>query len=461
MFEERILLDLAADLPPDTGSDGPPVAELTVGELPESIWAFESATIGFRVKNLGLAALAGTGEGSDLVGIADLHGPDGRFLRRAAARTLPVTIPEGESRVLHSEVSFDVLGGDYQLRLGLHRAVPGPDAAPRLEPLAIATTPQSVTVKNTIYEMFVELVNKCNFRCSFCPQGDLQRVAGSMDFGLATKIVRDLAAMGHHHPIRCHLLGEPLLYRRFFDFVNMAHDHGQQVNLTTNGSLFHAPTVEKIFESRLDELLISLNTPEEETYLAQRGSGVPFQRYVDGIARMVAEVARRGPPPATRINVLFEFSRKDDPEELARLRNILALWGDVVRGAGIRNVPGPESLDRIAAPYTTLIPLAPGLDLQFNNYHSWGEGRVGGGHFCVFPWKQLAILTDGQATACCVDAEGEIHLGDARTQTIEEIWNGPRLERLRANFLRESAVEPRCQRCDVCHVKRDYLPEPA
>lgn len=56
-----------------------------------------------------------------------------------------------------------------------------------------------------------------------------------------------------------------------------------------------------------------------------------------------------------------------------------------------------------------------------------------------------AILVDGQATACCVDAEGEICLGNAREQTVEEIWEGEVLTLMRYAFWNElRATEPRC-----------------
>ena len=91
-------------------------------------------------------------------------------------------------------------------------------------------------------------------------------------------------------------------------------------------------------------------------------------------------------------------------------------------------------------------------------YHEWGEGRSGTDHFCSYPWRQLAILVDGQATACCVDAEGEICLGNANEQTVEEIWEGPVLSRMRRAFWNDlRAVEPRCVRCPIRHWDLEKL----
>lgn len=439
---------------------GPSVAELAATGAPDVVWGFEATVFSFVLRNLTLEELADSRQRGRHIVTVDVHDGQGRFLRRLATRALPDAILVGESREYQETVDVKVFAGDYELRCGLLRAVPDRVAGTRLESLPIATRPLRITVKNAIFEMFVELVNACNFRCSFCPQGELLRTQHPMDFDLATKIVRDLADMGHHHPIRCHLLGEPLLYKRYFDFVDMAHDHGQRVILATNGSRFSEANIEGILRSKLDEMLISLNTPEESLYNEQRGTNVPYSEYIAGITAMVSELVRRGAPPKTRINVLYDLKRSTDPVELERLRRIVREWLAVVREAGA-DVPAPEEIVGLDRLNTTVVSLRPGLEMQFTPYHEWGEGTLGGPHFCAMPWRQLGIFVDGQATACCVDAQGEINLGDARTQAVEEIWNSPRLNRLRENFLQGIAVDPRCQRCDVRHDREQYFPRPA
>jgi MoaA/NifB/PqqE/SkfB family radical SAM enzyme len=434
----------------------PREAELLVRRPPDFVWGFEAATFPLEVRNLGLAELARPETLGALVGHVDLHRPDGAFVRRLATSAFPEPVPLGETR------SFDVVcdvkagAGDYELRWVVERAANGSGPGPR--PVDALAVPTPLRVRNTIFEMFVELINACNFRCDFCPQTTLQRKQRPMEFELATKIVRDLADMGHHHPLRCHLLGEPLLYPRFFDFVDMAHDHGQTILLATNGSRFQAKNVAGIFRTRLDRMVISLNTPEEELYNAQRGTSMPYAEYLQGIRDMVSELVRRGPPPVTRINVLYDRAKADSPEETARVRAIANDWIGVAREVSGRPLPDAEEVVHLDDEGTTLIELCDGLELQCTIYHNWGEGSPPVEHFCAFPWKQLAVLVDGQATACCVDAEGEMTLGDARTQSIAEIWNGPQINRLREGFLRSVPMTPRCARCDVRHPKAEFFP---
>jgi MoaA/NifB/PqqE/SkfB family radical SAM enzyme len=428
-------------------------ARFRVQDLPDFVWGFEPKGFDVEISNLDLPELAAP-EATSIRGTADLYRADGTFYRRLTSRPIDEPVPIGGKRVMRVGLDIQAFAGDYQLRFGLvHNGKTAADV-----PLPTTNAPTPLRVMNTIFDAFVELVNACNFRCTFCPQTTLQRRQHPMDFDLAVKIVRDLADMGHHYPIRVHLLGEPLLYKRFFDFVEATHEAGQRILLATNGSRFDAHNVEGILRTGLDEMIISLNTPEEHLYDAQRGTTVPFAEYLAGIERMVAEIVRRGPPPKTRVNVLYDAARHDDPIQLKKAREVSNIWIDVVRRVSGQDLPSAEEALTLDPCGTTLLPLCEGLELQWNAYHSWGEGRAPKAHFCSYPWRQLAILVDGQATACCVDAEGEISLGDATTQSIETIWNGPQLNRVRESFLRMQALEPRCVRCEIRHDKEHYFP---
>lgn len=420
-------------------------ARLTLATAPEYAWSFEPhQDFAFEVENLSSQELADPAAVRDIQYTADVY-RDGSLIRRVGVAPLPSAIPVGEKRVFEADLGISVVGGDYEMSFGLERGNGGP-------PIEFAAPRHALHVKNTIFEPLVELINACNFRCSFCPQGELKRKQRPMDFDLAKKILRDFADMGQKHPIRCHLLGEPLLYPRFFDFVEEAHDVGQRILLVTNGSRFQEENIEDIFRTKLDQLLISLNTPEREGYNEQRGTNMPFETYMHGIERMVEEAVKRDEGPETMINVLYDQSKTDDPQEIRRVNGLANQWVNVVRRITGQKELSVEEVDHFDPSLRTEIQLYDNLRIMFQPYHSWGEGQSPELHFCAFPWKQLAILVDGQATACCVDSEGEINLGNVREQTVEEIWNGPEITRIRDSFWnKQRAVEPRCIRCPIRH----------
>jgi MoaA/NifB/PqqE/SkfB family radical SAM enzyme len=54
--------------------------------------------------------------------------------------------------------------------------------------------------------------------------------------------------------------------------------------------------------------------------------------------------------------------------------------------------------------------------------------------YCTRPWRQAAVLSDGTVVCACIDAEKSNPLGDLKTQSFDEIWNGPAYQRLRRNI---------------------------
>jgi len=449
--------------PPAPGC-APPVAEMRVLTLPGDLWGFEQTAIECELRNLALPELAAPAPGDPgYVGTIDLHHPDGRPAARLETQRINGPLAIGASVRTTVRPWIRVFEGEFDLRFALHRRRVGPAGEERLDPLPILERPLRVRVLGGIREAFIELTNACNFRCTFCPQVDLKRKLEVMDLDLAVKVVRELAAMGHHEPIRLHLMGEPLLYPRFAEFVRATHALGQTLRLATNGSRFQPQRIAMLFETGLDEIVISLNTPERHLFDAQRGTDMTWEEYLGGVRAYLAELVRRGAPPKTWLNILYDGSKAHDPDELARLRRVVNEWIDFVRGLGGRPLPTAEEVIDLE-PYggyqrsATFLKLLPDLELQWTAYHQWGGVKAPEQHFCVFPWRQLAILVDGKATACCVDSEGEIVLGDARVQSVREIWEGEPLARIRRGFLQGRDVEERCARCEVCHEKEEFFP---
>ena len=63
---------------------------------------------------------------------------------------------------------------------------------------------------------------------------------------------------------------------------------------------------------------------------------------------------------------------------------------------------------------------------------------------CLMPFIHYHVSSNGLAKACCV---ANITYGNANTQTLDEIWNGTAVNRLRTKFSKNEADK----RCFVCH----------
>jgi len=65
--------------------------------------------------------------------------------------------------------------------------------------------------------------------------------------------------------------------------------------------------------------------------------------------------------------------------------------------------------------------------------------------FCMYPWIHLHAYPNGQAFPCCM-SETSGQVGNTKTQSLEQIWNGPEMRELRLNMLNDKP-SPACTRC--------------
>jgi MoaA/NifB/PqqE/SkfB family radical SAM enzyme len=97
---------------------------------------------------------------------------------------------------------------------------------------------------------FLEITNRCNFECVFCPSGISHRAKQNMPGELALSVIDQLGALGFRGPIYFHVLGEPLLHPSVFPIVDHAAQAGMKPILFTNGGPLSSDVVEGILASR-------------------------------------------------------------------------------------------------------------------------------------------------------------------------------------------------------------------
>ena len=91
-------------------------------------------------------------------------------------------------------------------------------------------------IRLPLKRLHLELTSHCNFSCSYCPDGIMNRHRGFMDLDLARRTIDVVADDGIAEWIFCHLMGEPLLHPHLAEVVGHARRRGLQVCVTTNGA---------------------------------------------------------------------------------------------------------------------------------------------------------------------------------------------------------------------------------
>ena len=114
--------------------------------------------------------------------------------------------------------------------------------------------------------VLLELVNRCNLECTFCYQGyrnDAQK------YTLEIESLKKIFAEFKKYKLDALILSasEPLLFKDFDKVLKMAEDAKiMDQFLFTNGTLLNEKNSEKILNSSLTRLFISLDAATESTY---------------------------------------------------------------------------------------------------------------------------------------------------------------------------------------------------
>lgn len=283
--------------------------------------------------------------------------------------------------------------------------------------------------------IFLEPTNACNLKCPLCPTGTgkAKRERGLMSVDLVQKVVGEL----RHKPAQFGfwLAGEPLLHPRIAEMVRIAAQAGLDPGIHSNGARLTPELARELIEAGLGWISFSFDGDTREDYERLR-SPARFDDTIGKIRdflRVRADLGRRTP----RVIV----------------QTLIPYQGGEVHPYGVQ-LQASESFRRMFA--------GAGVD-EFRALlaHSWSgqldgvEGvapnrnRTGCRWVCIVPFRDLVIAWNGDILTCCGDLDGVNVLGEVRTKTVSEVWNGEGYQRFRRAML-SSEIEtwPLCGGCE-------------
>lgn len=267
---------------------------------------------------------------------------------------------------------------------------------------------------------YVEITNICNLRCSFCP--GTRRPGAYMSpetFRLLAEKLRP-----HVRYLYLHVMGEPLLHPQLGDMLEISHELGFRVCLTTNGTLLGERGGPLLSAPALHKASVSLH--------AMEGNGAgDLAPYLEGVWRFAVQAPERGVICALR---LWNIGGAE-----ARNGEILNFLADKL-GAWPLDLPQPR---------TGSWKLGERLYLEQAEKFDWPDlsAPEGDVKFCLGLRDQIAVLVDGTVVPCCLDHEGDIPLGNLLEGDLAEILGSPRARAVYDGFSRGKPAEELCRRC--------------
>jgi len=287
----------------------------------------------------------------------------------------------------------------------------------------------------TFKRIYIEITNTCNLSCSFCPPSE--RAPRAMTPSEFEAILNKLK--GHGKYIYLHIKGEPLLHEQIALLLEMSHNHGFQVNLTTNGTLLQRQKEILLSAKALRQISISLQSFEA------MGNGhddnrQAHQAYLESVTDFVEEGLRTS-------SIIFELrlwnldlsqigspSYEKNQKVLRHLKTAFDLPADLTEG--LPEGKGLKLKERLYLSQSYVFKW-PGLEGEI--LHETGT--------CYGLRQQIGILANGDVVPCCLDAEGAVVLGNILGETMEEILDKKRTKAMIQGFETGILTEVLCQRC--------------
>ena len=336
-----------------------------------------------------------------------------------------------------------------------------------------------------------EATMRCNLECEFCYVGDLLNVEGQWREELNLDSLRK--AFPEREDFQISLTGGEIFMRKdILSVLDLFREKKYACGyLTTNGTIINeeraAALADLAAAGFLKHISISIDGPGE-LHDAARGVKGTFERTTAGLRRLQAAAKARHAPLRVSINTTVAHESLESLDEMVDLAEELGVDAiglnhlmfctpeDVAETLRIIGSDDPSVI-------TTYVTPDPGLNIArvrqkvtalkekckarnvlfdyrpkvhdqlIDNYYTPGaklDGR------CLYPFLQARVSFSGKVYFCPFI---RVEVGDLTKQSLEEVWNGPKLVEMRRK-LSENGLFPVCRRCCKVELSPEPLAEP-
>lgn len=279
----------------------------------------------------------------------------------------------------------------------------------------------------------IETCNNCNAHCIMCPKGRKgTRNLELMEDSLFDKIAEELSHYNQWIEMIClNSDGEPLLDKNIAAKIRKLKEIGiKYVNISTNAQLLRKDKVQELLEAGLDDIRISIDGYQKETYEHIR-KGLNYDIVKENVLNLIEMRNLAKSSMEIRIRMV------ELDENAGERKEWLNYWKSKV-----------NETDKVQ-----LMPM-----------HTW-SGKVAqeerehilfyADKPCISVFSSFTINYDGIVQLCDSDIEQQVVVGNVKNESIQEIWRGEKFEWIRrchANGERNHINI--CQGCD--HWSREF-----
>jgi MoaA/NifB/PqqE/SkfB family radical SAM enzyme len=268
----------------------------------------------------------------------------------------------------------------------------------------------TVTPLATPYVIFIDPSSACNFRCTFCPTGDLPlmkqigRYQGALKLGDFEKLITDLDAFPDQIKVlRLYKDGEPLVNKHFAKMISLARSSKkiELIDTTTNGALLTPATSEAIIGAGIDLINISIDGLDSGQLMEFAKVELDYPAFIDNIRYL----------HSIKGNCKIVIKTTTEIIGASRKQEFFDTFGNYC--------------DKIFVENTS--PCWPDFDVEARMGIEITQGLYGNAIVeqtaCPYIFYSMSVNSDMNVSACFVDWSRGLIIGDARRHSLLDIWN--------------------------------------
>ena len=264
----------------------------------------------------------------------------------------------------------------------------------------------------------LELTNVCNLNCIMCPSQKQTRDKGYLNRENFIKLLTEVS--DSLEVIEFSFMGETLIHPEYDWFIKEAKRWGIKTSLSTNASFLDEINAQKLVDSGLDNLIISIDDKSNGNY-EQIRKGANFEKTMKHAKRFLELNNGRIFTTIQKVHMsVNEDAVWDYIEEMGKL------GADIIRLKPFRN------LDKTK------------VDLRTKKIKNASSIQ------CPYIWRVPVFTWKGDLVPCGVDFDASMVLGSIGNGTIREAWNGAKMQEMRN--IHSSGNKDSINLCNGCDV---------
>lgn len=271
----------------------------------------------------------------------------------------------------------------------------------------------------------LEVTNVCNIKCTHCNYrygvAHYTRDRGYMSLETAKIVLED--AQRNEAAVLMNYDGEPLMNKKFMEFLRIAQDLSINSYFNTNGTLFNKAFADELVSFYKGAVFFSVDGDQE--WFNKVRLGADYDKVVANLEYFIAANDAAGWP----ISIGVSFCNLGQTVDARKA--FIDRWLHKVNFVSLGETNDKDG-KRISEPMTVLKPKRRPV--------------------CIVPWQTLGICHNGDVVPCSIYITrantANAIFGNIHENTLQEIWKSERVQDFRKMLASGTYQGTFCQNCE-------------